>query len=378
MINDHVCRQMILDALNYHVIPHRQPLQTYLNTNLRSIKTSILCIGGREINPNPSLHDSCFINIIDNTQTIKKYYLTSLPSVLSHMQCVVLANFLYVIGGCTTQCSHGESAVNIVHRYDPCFGVWIQLSSMIERRAYFYTCTLNSKIYSIGGRNRDGSTSSVESYDPNENTWKLVQSMPASYHAHAGAVLNNRIYISGGYSLGTFTPDLQVYSPESNTWEDLAQMHSPRGWHCMCEFNNNLYVFGGCCLNISSQQAQAVLQTEYYSILNDQWTLVSPLLNLHKEASYFKNENFIYILGGFNVQAKCGQKIVSRYDFKKDLWENVYHLSIAQTGCTYVTIDLPLYTFNQVSNEELNLNNNENDYCDFEASSAAASSSSHF
>lgn len=377
MLNDHVCRQFILDALNYHVIPHTQPIQTYLNTNLRSYKSVILCIGGREINPNPGLHDSCHLNIISKSQSIKKHYLTNLPSVLSHMQCVVLANFLYVIGGCTTQCAHGESAVNTVHRYDPRFGVWIQLTSMIERRAYFYACKLNSKIYSIGGKNRDGPISSVECYDPSDNTWKLIHSLPAPYHAHAGVVSDNRIYISGGYSLGTFTPDLQVYLPESNTWEDLSQMHTPRGWHCMCEFNNNLYVFGGCCLNISNQQAQAVLQVEYYSILNDQWTIVSPLLNLHKEASFFTSENFIYIIGGFNVQAKCGQKLVSRYDFKKDLWENVSHLAIAQTGCSYVTIDLPIYTYNQVFNEELNLTSNEYDYCTYEASSAAASSS-HF
>ena len=42
-------------------------------------------------------------------------------------QVVVFGGFLYVLGGCNTQCAHGESAVNSVLRYDPRFNVWFQV-----------------------------------------------------------------------------------------------------------------------------------------------------------------------------------------------------------------------------------------------------------
>lgn len=60
------------------------------------------------------------------------------------MQTVVLnSNFLYVIGGCTSQCAHGESAVNSVHRYDPRLNTWINVKSMLTKRSYFYACVVD-------------------------------------------------------------------------------------------------------------------------------------------------------------------------------------------------------------------------------------------
>ncbi len=108
MAND-VCRETILSALNYHVIPYNQPTQTKLNNGLRSPILSVISVGGREINPSPCLHDLCFINdfhldsknsesLQTEQQQVNRRPLTRLPCLLSHMQVVVLNNFLYVIG----------------------------------------------------------------------------------------------------------------------------------------------------------------------------------------------------------------------------------------------------------------------------------------
>jgi kelch-like protein 9/13 len=214
---------------------------------------------------------------------------------------------------------------------------------MQDRRSYFFACSLNGNIYAIGGKNRDGAISSVESYDANTNAWMYVQSMPAVYHAHAGTVHNDKIYITGGYSQGHFTADLQAYSSLMDQWEDLAPMHMARGWHSMTEALGRLYVFGGCHLNLN-QQAQAVQQTEFYTPDTDQWTIVAPLLNLHKEASCLKYSDFIFALGGYNIQSKCGQKLISRYDFKNDTWEDFGLLASGQTGVGYCILDLPSYS----------------------------------
>ena len=127
-------------------------------------------ISGREINPYPSLHDEC--NLLQIPVSGVTTSLAKLPNVLSHMQCVVSENnFLYVLGGCVSQCVHGESATNLVYRYDPRLNTWLAAANMNERRAYFYACTLSDSdtrehIYSIGGKNKEGDLCSVEKYDP--------------------------------------------------------------------------------------------------------------------------------------------------------------------------------------------------------------------
>ena len=371
VMSDSCCREMILLALNYHVIPYSQSVQNRINNNIRSPIACVLCIGGREINPSPSLHDQCYLLDIrsspTNNQLLNRRELTTLPAVLSHHQVVVLSNFLYVLGGCTTQCAHGESATQNAYRYDPRFNTWCQIAAMNERRAYFFACTLMNRIYAIAGKNRDGAISNAEYYDPESNKWFNIQPMPSIYHAHSGAVYDNVIYITGGYSQGHFTADLQAYLPDLDQWEDLSPMNTPRGWHCMCEAENRLYVFGGCHLN-SNQQAQPVMQTEFYTPSFDQWTIVAPLSNLHKEASCIKYLNFIYIIGGYNIQAKCGQKFISRYDYANDCWENAGQLQNGQTGIGCCVIDLPSYlVLNDnscfISRNLINSNNNVSDEC---------------
>ncbi len=77
MLNDKQLRNLILRALNYHVLPNRQAAKTSFlsmqqnidassneigfNLKMRSPIKSILTIGGREINPTPSLHDGCYL-----------------------------------------------------------------------------------------------------------------------------------------------------------------------------------------------------------------------------------------------------------------------------------------------------------------------------
>lgn len=344
MMSNPELRQMVLASLNYHVVPHSQPLVSSPIVQLRSYVERLVSIGGREIHPNPCLHDSILVfeSKISSSSLLNRLDIAFLPSALSHMQVVVFNNFLYVLGGCTTQCAHGESAVNSVLRYDPRFDSWFQVSSMIHKRAYFFAGVLQKKIYSVGGKYKDGSLATAECYDPADNSWELISPMPMSYHAHAGAMYGEHIYISGGYSGNHFTPDMQRYDPITNNWEDMSAMLTPRGWHVMCAAQEKLYVFGGCNLNVN-QQAQPVMQSECYDPATDQWTIIAPLSISHKEASCVVYSGQIYVLGGYNVQTKTGQKLVSRYDIITGIWETVGALPRSLTGVGYCTLKLPSY-----------------------------------
>ena len=195
-----VLRDLVLSALNYHVVPHSQPVKKMLNTHMRNCTDRLVSVGGREIHPHPGLHDEVFVfdEKVTSSSLLNRKELATLPNALSHMQVVVFNNFLYVLGGCTTQCAHGESAVNSVLRYDPRFNLWHQVALMLNKRAYFYAGVCMDRIFAIGGKFKEGSLSTGESYDPERNVWELIVPMPSAYHAHAGAVYNQHIYISGG------------------------------------------------------------------------------------------------------------------------------------------------------------------------------------
>lgn len=133
-----------------------------------------------------------------------------------------------------------------------------------------------------------------------------------------------------------------------------------------------LFVFGGCFLqnttlpliqqNLPSpfqmQTAQPVTLTEYYAPHTNQWTIVKPMLNLHKEASCIisvtnTNASIIYIFGGYNVETKTGQKLISQYDCDKDEWSTVGQLSHGMTGVSSCILDLPS-SYNECCKNELN------------------------
>ena len=132
--------------------------------------------------------------------------------------------------------------------------------------------------------------------------------------------------------------------------------------------NTRLFVFGGCVLNSNPtptpaslststtaliQTAQPVLLTEYYTPHTNQWTIVKPMINLHKEAQCFTLNNYIYILGGYNIQAKTGQKLITRYDYINDAWNTVGQLTNGMTGMGACIIELPWHVFDDQDTHSL-------------------------
>jgi N-acetylneuraminic acid mutarotase len=257
------------------------------------------------------------------------------------------------------------------------------VKSMQEKRSYFYACAVVSNhsssnekrkinfennrlkecLYAIGGRNREGSLRSMERYEPCTDTWTAAPMLPSALYAHSGCSLDSVVYVSGGYGGSAphnqFTSDLYAYEPSATEWTQLRPMNAARGWHCMCTVKDKLYVFGGCillaappALNSSANQPQPqiahpVQTTEYYSIETNQWTIVKPMMNFHKEANCLQLNNFVYILGGYNIQTKTGQKIISRYDYSKDIWHTYgQHLPAGMTGMGCCLIQLPWFLLN--------------------------------
>ena len=115
---------------------------------------------------------------------------------------------------------------------------------------------------------------------------------------HAESVHGNLLYVSGGFKEGRFSNQLLAYSPRHDTWHERAPMNVPRGWHAMVAFGEvnfrfnfynhsqviqikidksyfqSIFVSGG---NAGLNKRVDIHETEIYSVMSNQWTMVAPL-----------------------------------------------------------------------------------------------------
>lgn len=86
------------------------------------------------------------------------------------MGIAVLYDYLYVIGGCST-----DGCLDLVEYYDPDDDAWEEADSMNVRRANPGVGVLDNKIYVLGGENNNGDyLQSVEVYDQSNGIWTVV------------------------------------------------------------------------------------------------------------------------------------------------------------------------------------------------------------
>ncbi|ERE85127.1 kelch-like protein 9 [Cricetulus griseus] len=217
MRTDPVCQKLLLDAMNYHLMPFRQHCRQSLASRIRSNKKMLLLVGG--LPPGPDRLPSNLVQYYDDEKKTWKI-LTIMPYNSAHHCVVEVENFLFVLGGEDQWNPNGKHSTNFVSRYDPRFNSWIQLPPMQERRASFYACRLDKHLYVIGGRNETGYLSSVECYNLDTNEWRGVHN-------------------------GEYVPWLYCYDPVMDVWARKQDMNTKRAIHTLAVMNDRLYAIGG-------------------------------------------------------------------------------------------------------------------------------------
>ena len=334
------CNYLLLEASNYHMLPHSQPILQSIRTQVRSNDLRMVVVGG--VDESDQVSNQIIATNIERTD-----YLPCLYSGLCSHSVVVLNNFLYVLGGQSIFDERGNTAVATVVRYDPRFNIWMKIASMNEKRAGFSTTVLDgSKIYSLGGVNATGRLSSMECYSMEEDRWRYVASLRTGICDHASTAHGNLLYISGGFKEERFSNSFYAYSPRHDTWHERAPMHVPRGWHCMVTVNDSIFVAGG---NAGINKRVDIHETEVYSVLNNQWTIVQSMPLPQSEAGCCIFQNKIFILGGYSwAHQKCVNTIQS-YDPIRDAWERPGSLPIELSGLRVTLLTIP-YSMTQPIN----------------------------
>ncbi|XP_068599513.1 kelch-like protein 26 [Brachionichthys hirsutus] len=339
MVEDVLCRQYLLEAFNYQILPFRQHEMQSSRTLIRSDVMSLITFGGTPYTDNDRTVSTKIYHLPDGASRQFKE-LTEMEGGCSHACVAVLDNFVYVIGGQHLQYRSGEGAVECCYRYNPHLSQWLRIQSMQEARIQFQLNVLHGKLYATGGRNsRSGSLSSVERYCPKKNLWTYVEPLKRRIWGHAGSNCGDKLYISGGYGVSLDDKKtLHCYDPASDRWDFRAPMNVPRVLHAMISAGDRIYALGGRMDHVD--RCFDVLAVEYYIPENDQWTTVSPMRAGQSEAGCCLLDRKIYVIGGYNWHLNNVTSIVQVYNTETDEWERDLHFpeSFAGIACTPIII----------------------------------------
>ncbi|XP_049623403.1 kelch-like protein 34 [Suncus etruscus] len=358
---------LIIQALNYHTAPSRQPLLQGEQTRVRSPQTRILLIGGRRaremvveevVAPQPRAargrgaavepqeareggeeeeeeeeeevreeeweltRDVVAFDVYNH----RWHSLTQLPApLLGHCVCVV-GNFLFVLGGESTPGAGGPRAVSAqVHRYDPRFHAWTAVPAMREARAHFWCGAVAEGLLAVGGLGAGGEAlAAVERYDLRWDRWTEVAALPRALHGHAGAVgERGLVYISGGKAGGggeggsSSLRDLYALGPGEHAWSKRAPMSTGRFGHQMAALRGAVFAFLG--------RYEPFSEIERYDPSTDQWTRLRPLPYDRFCYGLAVVEETVLLLGGLKWRdsRQVPTRNVVGYDLDLDRWEDI-------------------------------------------------------
>ncbi|KAF7703486.1 kelch-like protein 26 [Silurus meridionalis] len=339
MVEDVLCRQYLLEAFNYQILPFRQHEMQSPRTVIRSDVVSLIAFGGTPYTDNDRTVSAKVYCLADGTSRQFKE-LTDMEAGCSHTCVSVLDNFVYVVGGQHLQYRSGEGAVDASFRYDPHLNQWLRIRPMQESRIQFQLNVLQGQLYATGGRNRSGSLSSVERYCPKKNEWTYAESLKRRIWGHAGATCGDKLYVSGGYGVSVEDKkSLHCYDPETDQWDFKSPMNEPRVLHAMISVNERVYALGGRMDHVD--RCFDVLAVEYYVPETDQWTMVSPMRAGQSEAGCCLLDRKIYIVGGYNWHLNNVTSIVQVYNTERDEWERDLHFPESFAGIACTPIILP-------------------------------------
>uniref|UniRef100_A0A8C9V8D5 Kelch-like family member 43 n=1 Tax=Scleropages formosus TaxID=113540 RepID=A0A8C9V8D5_SCLFO len=278
MMQDAQCHRLLVEAMNYHLLPHQQNTLQSRRTRLRGGQDALLTVGGR-----PSLTERALSREVlwrDPREGVATWrHLAQLPAKSFNQSVAVMDGFLYVAGGEDQNDARNQAkhAVSTLSRYDPRFNTWLHLSSMRQRRTHFSLVATGGRLYAIGGRNTEGLLATVESYLPSSNSWQPRAPLEVPRCCHASAVLpSGEILVTGGYVSRAYSRSVVSYNPETDTWVERAELSTPRGWHCAATLGGKVYVVGGSQLGPGGERVD-VLALEVFSPESGEWSYGTPL-----------------------------------------------------------------------------------------------------
>jgi len=245
-----------------------------------------------------------------------------IPTARSFLSSCTLDGKIYVIGGTESTSASGPS-VGTMEVYDPILDSWDTTKApMPTSRVEFGACAVNGKIYAIGGTpfHIGSALGTVEEYDPLTNTWDTNKnSMPTPRLGCAYGVIDNKIYVAGGDDDLTISKILEIYDPLTDTWDTTkAPMLIPIYQAQGAVINDTFYVIGGL-LGPPPYTGQKIVQM--YDPITNTWSRVADLIFGRVGHTANGIADTIYAIGGDTNPPPIIW--VENYDANSNIWHQI-------------------------------------------------------
>jgi RNA polymerase sigma factor (sigma-70 family) len=215
---------------------------------------------------------------------------------------------IYTIGGSPDN----NTAVATVEEYDPVSNKWTQKADVPTGRWYLCTSVANGKIYAIGGRSSGGALATIEEYDPILDKWEKKRDMPTARWLPSACSVNGKVYVIGGCDGDVFHPAVEEYDPVIDKWTKKADIPTPRGAFGASAVNGKIYAIGG------TNDKMVFSTVEEYDPVLDKWTKKSDMPTARITYTCVAN-NKIYAVGGANINLVAFSTL-EEYDPANDTW----------------------------------------------------------
>jgi N-acetylneuraminic acid mutarotase len=227
---------------------------------------------------------------------------------------------LFALGGFRMK-NNRETRLSSVEVYDPVTDIWTLKSNLLIEKSHFPCCSLNGKLYAIGGWDGSRGITDVEEYDPGTDTWTQKSPLLTDRWGHDIAVVNGKIYAIGGAFVwpvtlfSDYVQSVEEYDPQTDTWTTKSFLPSPR-WGLSCSVvDDKIYVIGGC------MDDTGLSTVELYDPAANTWTTKTPMPTARFAHFTSAVNGKIYVISGSDFYPTANTlESVEEYDPATDTW----------------------------------------------------------
>ncbi|KAG7265212.1 hypothetical protein CRUP_009099 [Coryphaenoides rupestris] len=190
---------------------------------------------------------------------------------------------LYVMGG-----SNGHSdELSCGETYDPVADEWTQMPELRTNRCNAGVCSLDSKLYVVGGSDPCGQKGlkNCDAFDPVTKAWTNCASLNIRRHQAAVCELDGFMYVIGGAESWNCLNTVERYNPKNNTWTLICPMNGR--WR-------NLFVVGGF------DGSHALRCVEVYDPARNEWKMLGSMTSARSNAGVALLGPLMCAVGGFD------------------------------------------------------------------------------
>eukprot|EP01101_Sappina_pedata_P001404 TRINITY_DN11491_c0_g1_i1.p1 TRINITY_DN11491_c0_g1~~TRINITY_DN11491_c0_g1_i1.p1 ORF type:complete len:285 (-),score=56.52 TRINITY_DN11491_c0_g1_i1:26-880(-) len=232
------------------------------------------------------------------------------------VSCAALVKYkgqVHISGGVDSE----WKTLGCLQSFDPKANSWnLSQKKMKTQRRKHASCLIDSKMYSVGGKDGNGHRlSTLEWLDLKTGELSKASNILGYGRSSLGcnAVGDNTIVITGGIDVeGDPVEEAQIYFCDDDHWQYTTPMKQSRCLHICQALGDQVYISGG--------RSDSTLRTSYVlDIGTEKWKRLKDLPTaMHSSASSTLDANTIVVTGGHNDHMAF--KSVYLFDTRQGTW----------------------------------------------------------